>query len=75
MFDSNELRVLCCADCFTLWHYTTTDEIDIIKSRGYFKTDMLKHGDVIYINCMGGVYHMYVSVLERSGLISVKGVK
>ena len=51
-FSSSNLSVLAYANNFTLWHYTTTDDIAAIETDGYFDAagDMLRVNDLMIVN-------------------------
>ena len=49
-YKATDLSVLAYANNFTLWHYTTTD--DVVTTAGYFDkaADMVRAGDLIIAN-------------------------
>ena len=51
-FSSSNLSVLAYANNFTLWHYTTTDDVTAIETAGYFDSavDMLRVNDLMIVN-------------------------
>ena len=51
-YSSNDLSALTYANGFTLWHYKTKDDSDVVDNAGYFNTasKMLRVGDFIFIN-------------------------
>lgn len=51
-YDPKNLSVLCYANGFTLWHYTTTDTISEVNSAGYFNgaSMMVRIGDMFMAN-------------------------
>lgn len=46
------LTVLVRSNGFTLWNYSTNDDVDFINRAGYFDSaaDMLRKGDMIIVN-------------------------
>lgn len=51
-FDNKQLSVLAYANGFTLWHYTTPDNVTTVDTSGYFNNaaDMLRIGDMVLAN-------------------------
>lgn len=52
MFRNPNLSVIAYANGFTLWHYTTKDEIDVVEKDGYFNnvSTLCATGDIILLN-------------------------
>lgn len=54
MFNNSGLSVVAYAGGFTLWHYTTYDELKDVEKTGYFDNvlTIANTGDLIIINAM-----------------------
>ena len=54
MFVNKDLSVIAYANGFTLWHYTTKDEISAVERDGFFNKvyTLCNTGDIILINAL-----------------------
>lgn len=52
MFKASDLSVLAYANNFTLWHYTTTNNLTTLLEQNYFNpaADMLRKNDLMIVN-------------------------
>lgn len=68
-FQNKNLSVLTYANGFTLWHYTTPDSLDEIKSSGYFNIvgTLMNTGDIIIINAMADTSIMSLALHSNNG--------
>lgn len=57
-FMNRNLSVIAYANGFTLWHYTTGDEIKEVEDPSYFTKvwTLMNTGDIIIINCADGAH-------------------
>lgn len=57
-FMNRNLSVIAYANGFTLWHYTTGDEIKQVEDPAYFTNvwTLMNTGDIIIINCADGAH-------------------
>lgn len=57
-FMNRNLSVIAYANGFTLWHYTTGDEIKEVEDLSYFTKvwTLMNTGDIIIINCADGAH-------------------
>jgi len=57
-FMNRNLSVIAYANGFTLWHYTTGDEIKQVEDPSYFTNvwTLMNTGDIIIINCADGAH-------------------
>lgn len=57
-FMNRNLSVIAYANGFTLWHYTTEDEIKEVEDPSYFTKvwTLMNTGDIIIINCADGAH-------------------
>lgn len=55
---NRNLSVIAYANGFTLWHYTTGDEIKEVEDLSYFTKvwTLMNTGDIIIINCADGAH-------------------
>ncbi len=85
-FDARELSVLAYANGFTLWHYRTPDAAPaltlpaepVAEPRSYFApaSDLLRPGDQIIVNMLGGNRPAIVNlvVTDVAGNVGVAAV-
>lgn len=68
-FQNKNLSVLAYANGFTLWHYTTSDSLDEIKSDGYFNVvgTLMNTGDIIIISGMADASIMSLVLHSNNG--------
>jgi hypothetical protein len=70
-YSSNGLSALAYANGFTLWHYRTDDDADVVDNVGYFNdaSSMLRVGDFLFVNAgMDSVpLHGIMIVTDNSG--------
>lgn len=68
-FAPEKLAVLAYANGFTLWHYDTEDDAQLLVSANYFAvaSGMLRRGDLIFSSCL-------IAGAKKTGLFLVTGV-
>ena len=73
-YNPNNLSALCYANGFTVWHYRTPDDYNVVdwSGSGYFNeaASMLRVGDFMYVNANTGDparQHATLVVTENKG--------
>lgn len=73
-FKNKDLSVIAYANGFTLWHYSTSDSIDLIdETVGYFPKEigkLMALGDIIFITSKGLSYYRQVINLSPSCVVT-----
>lgn len=71
-YKNKDLSVLAYANGFTLWHYSTRDDIDMIETqRKYFTPNVVRLmnvGDMIIISSRNLVYMRCITHIENDEL-------
>ncbi len=75
-FKNKDMSVLAYANGFTLWHYTTTDNIEKIK-QNYFPKEFINltaTGDIMIINAGDGTTIKSIMLSQQGGfeLVNLK---
>lgn len=71
-YNTANLSVLAYANGFTLWHYTTRDDLSDVEAVGYFNkgAEVIRVGDIIFANVdnagtpAAGMFHVKSIVNE-----------